>query len=161
MQAKLFAAVFSLTLLTSCTSDEIQGCNSDEVKNTILNLTVESLKKAMLAGLDVVKPTGNGGDTPADRQALRETVNGWTAKIANVRQIDYDKANNARTCVAEFKHVNKPNPFAIISLTYLAARGAIASNIKVQAACDGAIRYKIERQLDRPKDFYVSWNCQS
>jgi hypothetical protein len=67
------------------------------------------------------------------------------ASIVNVRQRDYDKANDIRFCAAEFEYkLYQPGISAIV----------------YSSVCERSFSYKIEPLLDKPDAFYVSWICE-
>jgi hypothetical protein len=65
------------------------------------------------------------------------------ASLENVRQRQYDAANDTRFCMADVVYQNLQSDLVWIG----------------SPACARLVSYKIERLLDKPNDFYVSWSC--
>ncbi|MGE0280538.1 MAG: hypothetical protein AB7P20_07995 [Rhizobiaceae bacterium] len=141
MRATVYAiALIFLTSGCSKGANEVQACNSAEVKDVILNGTVGKLKKA---AADAYSSGSPGPRTPA----ILDQIARFKGTVTNIRQIKYEPENNARYCAADFEYENVP-PIDIM-----------APFIIGDPTCAKSFNYKIERLLDKPGQFYVSWRC--
>jgi hypothetical protein len=124
----------------SIRQNEVEACNSESVKETLMNGTFQKVKDE---GIKFWTTGSPGQNTPRITSALQN----WSAEIVNVRQLSYDSANNVRFCEADFEYRNMP-PFEVV----LPLLGQDTS-------CARTARYKVQPLLDRPGRFYVSWVC--
>jgi hypothetical protein len=93
--------------ITSCfpaqvvRGSEIDACNADQVKETLLNGTFGKLKDMAIRFWSQGSP---GPNTPRILAVLQN----WTGRVVNIRQLSYDNANNIRYCEADFEYQNLP-----------------------------------------------------
>ena len=120
-------------------ADEVDGCNSQRVKDMILGNTFAKMKSTALKMYSDGQP---GPNTPRILSAL----NVWTGAIENVRQLSYDPQDNIRYCAADFEYHDTPS-------TYLMP---LMFN---DPTCAKSFTYKIEALLDQPGQIYTSWSC--
>ena len=141
----LAAAIAASSLLSACGQKEVAACNSSAVHDVIIKNNTEKFKKAQerreLA--DAI-----AGKRPAGAQSLIVTAGNLAGKITNIRQTSFDKTNNTRFCAADFEYdQNIFEDYEIVS-TWID-----------RTVCEGSLTYKIEKVIDKPNDFYVSWRC--
>jgi len=117
--------------------NEIDACNAESVKQTLMNGTFEKAKDG------AVKYWSTGSSGPEILAALQN----WTVEIVNIRQLSYDSTNNVRFCEADFEYQNIPRLELILPLLFAK-----------DPSCARAVQYKVEPLLDRPGG-YVSWVC--
>jgi hypothetical protein len=145
----LFGSMFAVTFLfltEPALTGQIQACNSEHVKKTIMDGTVNKLRNAAIEYHAKRVDPGSA----ASQVALQR----WSASIVNIRQLDYDDKNNVRYCAADFEYENLPPQEALSPMVYLAPL-----MFGSDPTCLKAFQYKIEPLLDKPTHFYVSWQC--
>jgi hypothetical protein len=133
----IFAALF----LTGCGEREVETCNSNVVTDTILKGTIERFKQVEKDRYEKLPAYARDPHADAKLAALSGTV-------VNIRQTNYDKGNNTRWCAADIEFNEQLQPLWPLS--------AQLSGI---ALCEKSFTYKIEKVLDKPDNFYVSWRC--
>lgn len=139
--------LLALVSLAGCKS-EIEACNSEEVKNTILSGSFGKVKNAALQ-------SWSKGQNDFSKRAVI-SLQRWRGEVVNIRQTKYDEVNNTRYCMADF---NYQNQLSQEMLTLLVVDPLVMPTLS--ATCVKAFSYKIEPLLDKPKQFYVSWRCES
>jgi len=125
-------------------ANEVSACDSASARNVILKTMVTDTRDAALGGkLKESAPGSPGYD-------MLQELRGWSATVTNIRQLNYDQANNTRYCAAQMAHRNLP-----VSFFMIAPMLGIRANV-----CQNNIRYKIEK-LANGQGEYVSWTCNS
>lgn len=123
---------------------EVSACDATSAKNVIIKTMVTDTRDSILNGrLKESVPGSPGYD-------MIQQLKSWSAAVTNIRQRNYDKANDTRYCVAQMEHQNLP-----ATLFMIAPMLGIRANV-----CQGDIRYKIER-LTNGNGEYVSWTCSN
>ena len=122
--------------------NEGRACDAASAKNVIIKTMVTDTRDSILNGkLKESVPGSPGYD-------MLHQLQSWSATVTNIRQRNYDQANDTRYCVAQMEHQNLPVTFFMI-----APMLGITANV-----CHSGIRYKIEKLANR-KGEYVSWTC--
>lgn len=123
---------------------EVSACDAASAKNVIVKTMVTDTRESILNGrLKESVPGSPGYD-------MLQQLQNWSATVTNIRQRNYDQANDTRYCIAQMEHQNLPVTFFMI-----------APMLGIQAnVCQGDIRYKIEK-LTNGKGEYVSWTCSN
>lgn len=130
--------VATLLLAPSIAHAEIEGCNDDVVKKTIIVNTLEKTKYFIAMQFPVQDRTTR----------IVPVLIQWKAELVNIRQRTYDPANDVRYCSADMMYQNLPPSEWLIPL--------ILS--KQDYSCAKPVAYKIEKMLDKPGP-YVTWQC--
>ncbi len=123
-------------------ANEVSACDAASAKNVIITTMVTNTRDSALSGkLNESVPGSPGYD-------VLQELGGWSATVTNIRQLNYDQANNTRYCAAQMAHENLPVTFFM-----MAPLLGIRANV-----CQNAIRCKIEK-LANGQGEYVSWTC--
>ena len=142
----IIGAIVMIALLSDGASvslaKEVSAGDATSAQNVIIKPMVTDPRDSILNGkLKESVPGSPGYD-------MLQQLQNWSATVTNIRQRNYDQANDTRYCVAQMEHHNLPVTFFMI-----APMLGITANI-----CHSGIRYKIEK-LANGKGEYVSWTC--
>lgn len=138
----LMNIVLLLLMVAPTLAAEVATCDDPRVLELLQNGTFEKTKAP---ALELTSSGSPGPNTPK----LLAALNQWQSKIENIRQSSYDAENDARYCSASVFNSQLPIDLALVILS---------SGIH-DSSCAHSINYKIERLLDKPGGFNVSWQC--
>jgi hypothetical protein len=139
-----FAAMTAAScLFGSAKAAEVDVCNSERVKKTIIDGSIGKTKEA-------ARQFYSGNNPGPNSPAIMARFDQFHGTIVNIRQTKYDPTNNIRFCAAEFAYENVPlDLIAPLSLV-----------LPKDPTCMKNFTYKIETLLDKPNNIYVSWWCR-
>ena len=133
----------SAMTLSAADAATLDACNSERVKNILLENYFVNVRKKVL----------DFKDTYWMVPEVRTAIENWRSDVKNIRQEEFDSTNKKRFCAADIAN-NLPT-FIVATVS---GNLPLPDLMRLYGACYKVV-YRIEETLDRPDDVYVSWQC--